>query len=162
MLDDGRARTLAAVVSRLIPTDDLGPGAAEAGVAEFIAHELEGPLRALAQVYDEGLDAIDARARARFGRDFAALAEADRDTTLHETEALDRPFFDIVLNHCIDGFLSDPIHGGNRDLVGWRLVGYAGVNLTPEPAEQAIDHIVPFHGTTLAAFTQFETASEDV
>jgi gluconate 2-dehydrogenase gamma chain len=158
MLDAGRARTLAAVVSRLIPTDDLGPGAAEAGVADFIAHELQGPLLALAPVYDEGLDAIDARARARFGHDFAALTAADRDAALRETEALDRPFFDVVLNHCIDGFLSDPIHGGNRDLVGWRLVGYAGVNLTPEPAEQAIDHVVPFHGTTVAAFTQFEAA----
>ncbi len=82
MLDAGRARTLAAVVSRLIPTDELGPGAAEAGVADFIAHELSGPLRALAPVYDEGLDAIDARARTRFGRDFSALSAVDRDATL--------------------------------------------------------------------------------
>jgi gluconate 2-dehydrogenase gamma chain len=163
MLDAGRARTLAAVVSRLIPTDDLGPGADEAGVADFIAGELRGPLRALASVYDEGLDAIDARARARFGRDFAALAVVDRDAALREAEELDRPFFDVVLNHCIDGFLSDPTHGGNRDLIGWRLVGYAGVNLTPEPAEQEIDHVVPFHGTTVAAFTEFEAAPlEDV
>jgi len=163
MLDAGRARTLAAVVSRLIPTDDLGPGAAEAGVADFIERELGGPLRALAPVYDDGLDAIDARARAHFGRGFAALTADERDAALRETEALDRAFFDVVLNHCIDGFLSDPIHGGNRDLVGWRLVGYAGVNLAPEPAEQEIDHVVPFHGTTVAAFTQFEAAPlEDV
>ena len=158
MLDAGRARTLAAVVSRLIPTDDLGPGAAEAGVADFIEPERDGPLRALAPVYDEGLDAIDARARAHFGRGFAALTADERDAALRETEALDSAFFDVVLNHCIDGFLSDPIHGGNRDLVGWRLVGYAGVNLAPEPAEQEIDHVVPFHGTTVAAFPQFEAA----
>ena len=26
----------------------------------------------------------------------------------------------------IEGFFSDPIHGGNRDMVGWRMVGFPG------------------------------------
>ena len=27
----------------------------------------------------------------------------------------------------MEGFFADPIYGGNRDKVGWRLVGFPGV-----------------------------------
>jgi len=28
----------------------------------------------------------------------------------------------------MEGFFSDPIYGGNRDKIGWKLVGFPGVH----------------------------------
>jgi gluconate 2-dehydrogenase gamma chain len=33
----------------------------------------------------------------------------------------------MLLSNTMEGFFSDPIYGGNRDKVGWRLVGFPGV-----------------------------------
>jgi gluconate 2-dehydrogenase gamma chain len=35
-------------------------------------------------------------------------------------------FFELILDNTIEGFFSDPIYGGNRDMVGWRLVDFPG------------------------------------
>lgn len=35
-------------------------------------------------------------------------------------------FFELILTNTIEGFFSDPIYGGNRDMLGWRLVGFPG------------------------------------
>jgi len=32
----------------------------------------------------------------------------------------------VVREHTIEGFFCDPVYGGNRDAVGWRLVGFPG------------------------------------
>jgi gluconate 2-dehydrogenase gamma chain len=31
-----------------------------------------------------------------------------------------------VREHTVEGFFCDPAYGGNRDAVGWRLVGFPG------------------------------------
>jgi gluconate 2-dehydrogenase gamma chain len=100
-----------AALDRLIPADELGPGAVEAGVALFIDQQLagrygqatdwymQGPFEkgskqqgwqlALtpAGLYRAAIEAIDAHCRDAFGgRTFAALAAADRDGILHALE----------------------------------------------------------------------------
>jgi gluconate 2-dehydrogenase gamma chain len=35
-------------------------------------------------------------------------------------------FFDMLLKMSIEGFFSDPVYGGNRDMVAWRLIGFPG------------------------------------
>lgn len=35
-------------------------------------------------------------------------------------------FFETLLANTVEGFFSDPIHGGNRDMIGWKLVGFPG------------------------------------
>ena len=35
-------------------------------------------------------------------------------------------FFKMVLEDVYEGMFSDPVYGGNRDLAGWKLVGYPG------------------------------------
>ena len=37
-----------------------------------------------------------------------------------------KTFFDMLLQNTIEGFWSDPIYGGNRDMVGWKLIGFPG------------------------------------
>ena len=34
------------------------------------------------------------------------------------------PFFDTVHFHTVAGFLADPQYGGNRNQVGWKLIGF--------------------------------------
>ena len=37
-----------------------------------------------------------------------------------------KAFFTMFLQNVIEGFFSDPIYGGNRDMVGWKLIGFSG------------------------------------
>ena len=34
------------------------------------------------------------------------------------------PFFNTVRTHTIIGFFASPVHGGNHDKIGWKLIGY--------------------------------------
>ena len=38
-----------------------------------------------------------------------------------------RQFFDALLNLVMEGFFADPIYGGNRDKVAWKMIGYPGL-----------------------------------
>jgi gluconate 2-dehydrogenase gamma chain len=35
-------------------------------------------------------------------------------------------FFDALLQMTVEGFFSDPVYGGNRDMVAWRMLGFPG------------------------------------
>jgi gluconate 2-dehydrogenase gamma chain len=39
-------------------------------------------------------------------------------------------FFEAVLQSAMEGFFADPIYGGNRNKVSWRMVGYPGLPAT--------------------------------
>ena len=69
---------LEAVVSRLIPSDENGPGAAEAQVARYITRALDGDYRHHRRAYEEGLEAIDGHARSSFRCSFVSLAPSTR------------------------------------------------------------------------------------
>lgn len=88
-----------------------------------------------AGLYRRAIEALDAHCRDRFGdRAFADLAEGEQDALLGRMEEgeleLDgvpaRGFFDLVRENAIEGFFCDPIYGGNRDMAGWKLVGFPG------------------------------------
>ena len=158
-LTSDEAAFLDAAVSRLIPADDLGPGAKEAGVTVFIDRQLAGPYGKAAHWYMQGpwekgqktqgyqsrltpaelyraaIKAIDTHVRKKFGdRTFIQLSAGDQDSVLTELEKgtidLDgadaKTFFDVFLQNTTEGFFSDPIYGGNRDMVGWKLIGFPG------------------------------------
>lgn len=125
-----------AISGRIIPSDDE-PGAVEAGVVNFIDKALANEDQALAPVYAAGLPGVDAVAKARFQKSFVALAPADQDVVLAALESGDaagwpkipvpaKDFFAAVRAHTVFGFLCDPSYGGNRDYVGWQVVGYPG------------------------------------
>lgn len=88
-----------------------------------------------AGLYRAGLAALDAHCRrSHAGKAFAALDPGLQDDILAAMEKGDleldgvsaSAFFALVLDNTIEGFFSDPIYGGNRDMVGWRLVGFPG------------------------------------
>ncbi|MBX3654622.1 MAG: gluconate 2-dehydrogenase subunit 3 family protein [Ramlibacter sp.] len=150
---------LQAAVARLIPADDTGPGAREAGVPEFIDRQMQGPFGHAAtryaqgpfvdappefgyqgqqtprEIYRAGMAAVDARCKGDFGgKTFAQLDAPAQDRLLKALEsgelALDtvpsRQFFSFLLQNTKEGYLSDPIHGGNKDAGAWKMIGFPG------------------------------------
>src|SRR5262245_40218658 len=72
------ARTLEAIVARLIPSDEHGPGALEAGAARYIDRALGDALAAQRPAYSAGLAAVDRYAQATAGKPFAELDASGR------------------------------------------------------------------------------------
>lgn len=134
VLSAAEAAILAAVCARIIPTDQSGPGAAEARAAEYIDRALGGWLAPSRDAYAAGLAAIDNAARARGAQRFVDLVPAQQDTVLSTLD--ETPFFALVRAHTIQGTFCDPAYGGNANFVGWDLIGYPGVRLNVTAADQ--------------------------
>lgn len=88
-----------------------------------------------AELYRKALAALDKYCRGKYGgKDFAHLSDADKDTVLHGMDAEKikfdganaKIFFDQVLKDVQQGFFADPIYGGNRDMVAWKMIGFPG------------------------------------
>jgi len=129
-------RTVEAITGRIIPTDHE-PGAIEAGCVNFIDKALAHEDADLRVEYQEGVGGVDRVSGRRFGRGFATLETSQQDEVLAALEAgqadgwpdgdlSSSQFFETVRSHTVLGFLADPKYGGNRDYVGWRVMGYPG------------------------------------
>ena len=67
--------------------------------------------------------------------DFDQLAIEQQDETLKRIESGEikfdgvdaQGFFSALLKDVPEGFFCDPIHGGNRDMVGWKMIGFPGI-----------------------------------
>ena len=151
-LTDVELTTLTAAIDRLIPPDDIGPGAAEAGVAIYIDRLLAGSGATFLSIYQDGLAALDGT-----DGDFATMSAADQDTLLTSVEAgdvADAPagFFPLMLEHTRQGMFGDPIHGGNREFAGWDLIRYPGIKLVWSEDDQAIGTEVAPEHTSVEAY----------
>ena len=156
--DEGAA--VEAIVDRLIPADELGPGGKDAGCAVFIDRQLAGPYGRAegvymqgpfpanplptqgfqsplspAQAYRKGLAGLAAHvARSFGGRKIPQLSAEELDrllTALEKREVNSAEFngseiFDLLHSNTMEGYFADPIYGGNRDMAGWKLVGFPG------------------------------------
>jgi gluconate 2-dehydrogenase gamma chain len=121
-LTDGEAAELAAIAARIIPTDDT-PGATEAGVIYFIDQVLGTSRAEVLAPIREGLGTLQASARSTYGAStFRGLEPAKQDALLQAIETT--PFFETMRYLTIAGTFSRPEYGGNRDGVGWRLIGF--------------------------------------
>jgi gluconate 2-dehydrogenase gamma chain len=146
-LNAAEADALEAIVARLIPTDENGPGAREARAAHYIDRALAGPLRALRSAYAAGLAAIDEYAQSAKGVLFASLSPDDQDAILREMESnaatgfspSASTFFNLLRTHAIEGTFCDPYYGGNANFVGWNLIGYPGLRMGVSPEDQRMN-----------------------
>jgi gluconate 2-dehydrogenase gamma chain len=146
-LNATEAEALDAIVARIIPTDENGPGATEARAAHYIDRALAGPLRAMRSNYAAGLAAIDDYAQSSKGALFAKLSPADQDGVLREMEANTATgfsadaaaFFNLLRTHTIEGTFADPYYGGNADYVGWNLIGYPGLRMGVSAEDQRMN-----------------------
>jgi gluconate 2-dehydrogenase gamma chain len=148
-----------AATARLIPADDTGPGALEAGVPEFIDRQMDAAFGHAAlwymqgpfvesppefgyqgklpprDVYRAGIAATDAHCKAAFnGKNFPQLDAAQQDEVLRGLESgairfdtvSAKTFFGFLLQNTKEGYLSDPIHGGNKNATAWKMIGFPG------------------------------------
>jgi hypothetical protein len=81
------------------------------GIAE---RELNGPVTGWQQEYRDGIAAL--------GADFATLPAADQDTRIDAVPE----FKQLLYGHACEGAYGAPEYGGNRDLGGWRAIGFPG------------------------------------
>ena len=115
------AADLTAIAARIIPTDDT-PGATEAGVIYFLDTIFAEARRASQlALLREGLAALRGQLTAG-GRPIYELTEAQQDQLLRDNEQT--PFFATMRYLTIAGTFSLPRYGGNRDNVGYQLIGY--------------------------------------
>ncbi|MBI4507987.1 MAG: gluconate 2-dehydrogenase subunit 3 family protein [Deltaproteobacteria bacterium] len=131
-----------AACSRIIPTDDL-PGAREANVVGFIDGQLADPNFAVfKREFEAGVSALELVAAAKFGSRFMEIRPEQQDEVLAalqdgegSTNAFSAAhFFQVVFTLTIEGLLSDPVHGGNKDEAGWKVIGF--VPEAPHPTRQ--------------------------
>ncbi len=150
LVTDGQARWLAAACDVFIPEDEF-PIASQAGVVDFIDFRLstdygrgdglylQGPFRegaAPEQGYQlpytprelilSGIDAHRSEGQALFdldaaGREQAIQAFSDREAPIGDIPA--GAIFAELRSLTNEGYLAGPIHLGNHDYAGWRMVG---------------------------------------
>ena len=140
---------LSAMVDRLIPSDELGPGALEAGALRFIDRALSEAESDSAGAYRSGLAALDRYSHYSRGAAFVELSATDQDSVLIDLQTggatganvgfvgSSGSFFNMVKSHTWQGTFGDPHYGGNVDFIGWDLLGYPGVRMGVSEDEQA-------------------------
>ncbi len=145
-LTAGQMRILEAFLDRLIPSDETGPGAVEAGAQTYIDRQLAGYLADEKAAFAEGLESLDAYARRAHGSAFADLPAATRDQVLTALEAgqadgfsTARNFFNRARRLTLEGMFGDPHYGGNKNYIGWDLIRYPGPRPAVGPDEQRLD-----------------------
>ena len=118
-----QAVEIEAMAAQIIPTDET-PGAREARVINFIDRALSTFAKNQQAQYTKGLADLDAQTKQMFpgSTKFSALQS---DQQIKVMTAMEKtPFFNTVRTHTVIGFFASPVHGGNQDKVGWKLIGY--------------------------------------
>ncbi len=96
------------------------------------------------EIYRIGIQEINAVCRAKYERPFDQLSPDRQDEVLKALEKGEvelpsmssKMFFDLLWRNTEEGFFADPLYGGNRGKVGWKLVGFPGV-----PSSAYKDHL---------------------
>jgi gluconate 2-dehydrogenase gamma chain len=118
-----QATEVEAMAAQIIPSDST-PGAREAKVINFIDRALTTFEKEHQEDYTKGLAELAAQTKQMFpsATKFSALTSEQQIQVLTAMEK--SPFFNLVRTHTITGFFASPVHGGNQNKVGWKLVNY--------------------------------------
>ena len=131
---DEEAACMVALCEQIIPADEHGGGATEAGVIHYIDRQLVAVFDYDQVVYQQGIAALQATCLEMHGKRFEALdAETQHELcSMMEENALPRMawgdlgqsrFFNLAIGHSMQGFYGAPRHGGNRDYMSYRMMG---------------------------------------
>jgi gluconate 2-dehydrogenase gamma chain len=149
------SRFIEAAVARLIPADEEWPGALEACVPNYIDKQLVGAWGAGERLYRSGpwqpgtasqgyqlpytpaelfRTALAAINKELSRTPFAQMSPDDQDSYLKKLEAGGQDlggvpsevFFAQLWESTVEGFFSDPVYGGNCNMVSWRMIRFPG------------------------------------
>jgi gluconate 2-dehydrogenase gamma chain len=150
------AAFIEAACERLIPHDDVGPGALDAGVPNYLDKQLGGSWGAGERLYRSGpwqqgtpsqgyqlpftpAELFHAALRAILAEfdgktAFKELPADQQDAYLKSLEAGGKDlggvpstaFFQMLLQMTVEGYFSDPVYGGNKNMVAWKMIGFPG------------------------------------
>jgi hypothetical protein len=131
-LTDAEAADVAAITAQIIPTDGT-PGAREAGIPEFIDRALATFFERLAPTFRSQLAAFRVACHARHptAPSFAALSAEQQIEFLLSVERT--PFFNSIRLLTLIGMFAMPEYGGNRDGIGWMLLGFEDRHMFTPP-----------------------------
>jgi gluconate 2-dehydrogenase gamma chain len=117
------AAEIDAIASQIIPSTD-GPGAHEAGVIYFIDRALSTFDMDQREAYRMGMASVQKKRQELFpaSTSIAALTSEEQIQLVQGIENTD--FFELLRTHTLYGFLGNPSYGGNRDRIGWKLIGF--------------------------------------
>jgi gluconate 2-dehydrogenase gamma chain len=103
----------------------------EMGTKNQGSQSAQGP----AQQYRDALAALDRACISKHGgKPFADLTASEQDAVLHDLEMGDlkldgvdgKAFFEQAVKDIQMGFFADPVYGGNRNMVAWKMIGFPG------------------------------------
>lgn len=143
--NETEARTVEAIAERVFPSDSWGGGAREAEVIIYIDRALAGYGKNLQRLYRRGVGELNQYTFSHYGdKTFFELTDGEKDVVLTQletwgipvvsggtdlrstNEALLGEFFGAVRLHTLEGMFCDPMYGGNRNAIGWKLIGFPG------------------------------------
>ncbi len=146
VLDENEISLLDAIAEQIIPTDDF-PGGKWANVSNFIDKQLSTYYKGLQQSYHEGLTAFQEEVRmcgeseSANQRDKSSMIKKFEEYSFTEQTALlekmergefkgsywkthpSGAFFEMLRQHCLQGFYGSPNHGGNKEYISYHMLG---------------------------------------
>ena len=87
------------------------------------------------EIYREAIREVDQHCISRHGKPFAYIDSDSKYEVIRDLEAgtfefqsiPPRLFFELLIRNTQEGFFSDPMYGGNKDKIGWKLIGFPGL-----------------------------------
>lgn len=122
-LDRASAADIEALAAQIIPSSD-GPGAREAGVIYFIDRALTTFAADQRDAYRSGMLEVQNKRAQLFpnSTSVAGLSDQQQIQLIRSIEKSE--FFELLRTHTVLGFLGNPSYGGNRDMAGWKHIGF--------------------------------------
>jgi len=128
------AACVIALAEQIIPEDEHGGGATEAGVIHYIDRQLVAVFTYDQVIYQQGISALQQSCLDLHGQRFETL---DFDTRYAVCAAMEEEklageywegmdqvrFFNLVISHTMQGFYGPPRHGGNKDYMSYKMMG---------------------------------------
>ena len=117
------AAEYSAIAARIIPSDET-PGATEAGVIYFMDNVLGDPEREpVLEALRDGLRELQYQVATEHGLSFFSELNAQQQDALLSAND-NTPFFNTIRYLTIAGTFSLPEYGGNRNNIGYNIIGF--------------------------------------
>lgn len=128
------AACIIALAEQIIPEDEHGAGATEAGVIYYIDRQLVAVFTYDQVIYQQGISALQHSCLEQQGKRFENLDSATQYSicsAMEEGKLTGEPwedmdqvrFFNLVIRHTMQGFYGPPRHGGNKNYMSYRMMG---------------------------------------